>query len=101
MVDLYGTVLDLRLKLSQAQSDLMQVTEAIRYVVTQQADDVCWMDAYVKLGKFVGVDVTLESLKLLPKAVMMKNCDHFVDCLQLGVPYKAPEIEHEVERYSS
>ncbi len=67
---------------------IAELEDAIRWVVTQQADDVCWMDAYVKLGKLVGVEITLEQLALLPKEIMLKNCDRFIDHLQTGVAYK-------------
>lgn len=40
-----------------------ELEEAIRWVVTQQADDLCWMDAYVRLGKLVGVEITLVFMK--------------------------------------
>ncbi len=49
----------------------------IKEVVTTKADDLCWMDVYTKLGAFVGIAVTQESLGTLPKSVMMTNCDKF------------------------
>lgn len=65
--------------------------DAIRKVVTQQADDVCWADAYIELGKLVGLEVTWESLKLLPEHKFRKNCDYFATCLYNNLPYSAPE----------
>lgn len=78
-----------------------ELENAIRSVVTQKADDVCWMDAYTMLGKLVGIEVTPESLALLPTAKMLDNCGRFIDSLKRGCPYEkdaATERIKELER---
>ncbi len=80
------------------EDQIAAMKDAIRWVVTQQADDLCWMDAYVRLGKFVGVEITLEQLKMLPKGKMLTNCDHYITCLQNGIDYKAEGLAEENER---
>lgn len=77
---------------------VVELEEAIRWVVTQQADDLCWMDAYVRLGKLVGVEITLEQLAMLPKAKMLDNCERFICHLQTGVGYKPEGLAEENER---
>ena len=71
-------------------ADIRRIREleaAITKVVTQSADDVCWMDAYVMLGDLVGIKVTPESLAMLPTAKMLGNCGKFIDSLKGGAAY--------------
>ena len=70
--------------------EIKEFRKEITYVVTQKADDVCWLDAYVKLGKLVGIEITVESLALLPKGVFLDNCEHYIDCLKKGEKYITP-----------
>lgn len=67
---------------------------AIRDVVTQQGDNLCWLDAYQHLAGFVGVkfDPTL----LAPEE-MLRNCRVFVYSLHSGCPYRTGEF---VGRYA-
>lgn len=93
-----GDVRGMATELAQLRAKVAELEEAIRWVVTQQADDLCWMDAYVRLGKFVGVEITLDQLAMLPKGKMMANCDHFITCLQKGIGYKPEGLAEENER---
>lgn len=70
----------------KAYRDLL---EAVRYVVTQQEDDVCWLDAYIKLAGLVGVVL---DPKLLPREKFLNNCSRFYDSLACGYPYKTGEV---------
>jgi hypothetical protein len=76
-------------RLEVACERIEELEEAIRYVVTQKFDDVCWLDAYVKLGKLVGIDY---DPLLLPKAQFLHQCDHFYDCLASGETYRTDEL---------
>lgn len=62
-----------------------ELEDAIREVVTQQGDDLCWMDIYTRLGKLVGVVV---DPTLLPDEEMLANCKRFISSLRSGCPYK-------------
>lgn len=73
------------------QERIDELENAIRKVVTQEADNICFADVYIELGKLVGIEVTFESLKLLPEHKFRKNCDHFTTCLYNNLPYVAPE----------
>lgn len=53
---------------------------------------------YVRLGKLVGVEITLEQLAMLPKAKMLSNCERFICHLQTGVGYKPEGLAEENER---
>jgi hypothetical protein len=66
-----------------------ELEDAIRWVVTQQADDLCWMDAYTKLAALVGVKF---DPKMLPKEVMLRRCDRYIDSLLEGCPYATDEF---------
>jgi hypothetical protein len=61
-----------------------ELESAIRWVVTQQADDLCWMDVYQTLGAMVGVpfDPTM-----LPPPVFLENCRRYESSLRSGLPY--------------
>ena len=75
-----------------------ELEEAIRWVVTQKEDDVCWMDAYVRLGKLVGIEITLEQLAMLPEGLMLANCTRFVRHLHTGCGYKPVGLAEDNER---
>lgn len=56
-------------------------------VVSQKADDVCWLDSYKELASLVGVKFDPE---LLPRERFLSNCSYFYDCLAKGQPYSTP-----------
>src|SRR4051812_36026517 len=70
-----------------------ELENAIRYVVTQTADDICWMDAYSKLGEQVGIkfDPTL-----IDPAIMRKNCDRYIDSIYSGCVYSTDRITKDI-----
>lgn len=53
-----------------------ELESAIRDVLDQKFDDICWMDVYTKLGKLVGKP--FEPHALDPER-MLRNCELFVD----------------------
>lgn len=92
-----GDVRGMATELAQLRAKVAELEEAIRWVVTQQADDLCWMDVYVRLGKLVGIEITLEQLAMLPKAKMLDNCERFICHLQTGVNYSPEGLAQENE----
>lgn len=74
-----------------------ELEEAIKWVVTQKADDLCWMDAYVRLGKLVGIEITLEQLSFLPEQKMLDNCKHYIRHLHTGCGYKPTGLAEDNE----
>jgi hypothetical protein len=62
-----------------------QLETAIKKVVTQNGDDICWMDVYKDLGSLVGIEFNPE---MLPRDEMLSNCAKFVDSLLTGTEYK-------------
>lgn len=79
-----------KLETDSISAELSNIKLAIKEVVSQKADDVCWMDVYVQLGKLVGITIRAESLALLPKATFLHNCEHYIDCLKKGETYVTP-----------
>jgi hypothetical protein len=75
--------------LRNAQERIAELEDAIRYVVRQKFDDVCWLDVYVKLGKLVGIEY---DPLLLPREQFVRQCGHFYDCLASGESYKTDEL---------
>lgn len=73
--------------MTDLEKRLKLLEDAIKEVVSQRADKVCWMDTYVMLGNFVGIEVTPESLALLPTEIFLGNCQHFDSSLKTGCPY--------------
>jgi hypothetical protein len=78
-----------RTDLESAYIELQRLKAAVKEVVTQQADDLCWMDVYVKLGALVGVPF---DPKALPRATMLGNCERYVDSLLAGSPYAQDKL---------
>jgi hypothetical protein len=66
------------------QFRVSDLEHAIKEVVTQQGDNLCWMDAYQKLARLVGVDF---DPTLLDEGEMLANCKRFVRSLKAGCPY--------------
>jgi hypothetical protein len=62
---------------------------AIRWVVTQQAGDLCWMDVYTKLAGLVGIPF---DPMMSPRDVMLANCERYVDSLLGGCPYATDRL---------
>jgi hypothetical protein len=58
-------------------------------VLTQQGDDHCWRDVYTEMAGLVGMEFLPV---VLDKPTMIRNCDHFVDCLLSGDHYVAPSV---------
>lgn len=51
---------------------------AIRKLCSQRLDDLCWQDLYelAEAGR-----CPMPDLKLLPREIMLRNCEKYVDCL--------------------
>jgi hypothetical protein len=75
--------------LNEACERITELEDAIRYVVTQKFDDVCWLDVYVRLAKLVGLDY---NPLLLPREQFLHQCGHYYDCLAAGKVYESDEI---------
>lgn len=69
-------VLLLLLSKSYQREDRMH--RAIEVVCMQKLDDLCWMDFY---DLAAAADVHMPDLTLLPREVMLRNCERYVDCL--------------------
>jgi hypothetical protein len=74
-----------------------ELEDAIRRVVTQQADDLCWMDVYNYLAALVGVRF---DPAMLPADQMLANCDRYVNSLKTGCPYATDNTTKMVRDYT-
>lgn len=64
-------------------AEVIRLRDAVRKHRDQRLDDRCWMDDY-ELYEVLpeGIDPHYVDLRLLPKDVMMRNCERFIDCRQ-------------------
>jgi hypothetical protein len=73
-----------------------------RYILSQQEDDLCWIDFYrVAASLLPEGEAKLANLKTMPpKAVMMHNCDRFTSELLALTPekYKTDSPEAIIEK---
>lgn len=63
------------------RNEIERLREAIRKHRDQRLDDKCWFDDF-ELYEVLpeGIDPSYVDLRLLPKEIMLRNCEHFVDC---------------------
>lgn len=81
----------------EALAEVERLRAAIRKHRDQRLDDRCWMDDY-ELYEVLpeGIDPSYVDLRLLPKDVMMRNCERFVDCRRTELlPEEAIKKYHE------
>jgi len=76
------TYCELRTELDAANRRVAELESAIKKVVTQEGDDICWRDIYTDLAKLVGIE-------FCPKLIaepeqMLANCCEFVRSLRGG-----------------
>jgi hypothetical protein len=74
-----------------ATEEAEALREAIRQIVTQRGDNICWRDVYTDLAKLVGVDFCPQLIADPEK--MLVNCRAFVQSLQSG-PYVPVYVEN-------
>ncbi len=74
-------------KIEEALNQSQKLEVAVKKVLAQKLDDVCWRDVYTELAAMVGVEWKPE---LLPKFVFLGNCSKFHDSLATGTPYATP-----------
>lgn len=64
---------------------LMRLDAAVRRMVTQRGDDICWRDLYTELAGLVGLPFVPELM--YSRNQMLANCERFVVSLYDGGPY--------------
>lgn len=75
---------EMKAEIKRLQQRVKHLEDLIRWVVTQEDDNIYWRDVYTKLAAEIGLDFTP---KLLAKKEWMKaNCDRFIDSIYSG-PY--------------
>jgi hypothetical protein len=67
-----------------------ELEDAIRRVVTQEFDDLCWLDVYRDLSALVGVEF---DLKRLSTEEFLGNCARYERSLRTGEPYRVSAVE--------
>jgi hypothetical protein len=75
---------------------ILELEAAIKKVITQTGDDLCWMDIYKELASLVGIEFEPE---MLPREQMLANCTRFVDSLLTGTAYTPAKICGETTGY--
>lgn len=75
---------------------LRQLETMVQAILSQSNDDHCHLDwgvLYPKMAELVGMPDWKPTV--LPKDAMLRNCEHFADCLSRKQPYVAPVITAE------
>jgi len=76
--------------------DHKALEEACRYALSQQADNICWMDLYTKIAKILGVEW---KPTLLPPEQLRANCDRFISSIYSGCPYDQGDVSRVVQEH--
>jgi hypothetical protein len=69
----------------QLANHVDRMTDIVRGIVTQEYDDVCWLDVYRQLAVWAGEPF---EPRVIPRGKMLANCERFVDSLLSGCPYE-------------
>lgn len=69
----------------ELKAEVRRLRAAIRSVVTQRCDHLCWRDVYTDLSKLVGIEFEPEMIDDSEK--MLVNCRQFIESLKTGGPY--------------
>ena len=78
------------LPLPDPLAELAAIKEDITYVVTQEFDDVCWLDGYTRLAKYVGI--AFDPKVMDEQSFVDHNCRAFHRSLVTGCKYVAPAV---------
>jgi hypothetical protein len=73
--------------------ELDHIKSAIRQIVTEPADNLCWLDVYQKLAAMVGIE--FDPVRL-PREQMKAQCGRFIDSIYDGKPYTTDEATAEI-----
>jgi hypothetical protein len=76
-----------------ARARVQELETAIKDVVTQDLDNICWMDVYTKLAKLIGIE--FNPFKL-PKDIFDANCARFSLAMYTDKPYSQDELTRHV-----
>ncbi len=80
-------------KVNKLSARVLELETTIKSVLSQEFDDICWMDVYKMLGELVGVKF---EPKLLSDEVMLTNCKRFIASMRTGQSY-TPLVENKNE----
>jgi hypothetical protein len=69
---------------------LILLRDAVKRILAQNVDQVCWRDTYTELADLVSVDW---KPTLLPREAFIPNCERFCDSLLSGEHYVAKFTE--------
>ena len=65
----------------QMKAEILRLRSGVRKHRDQRLDDRCWMDD-IELYEVLpeGIEPSYVDLRLLPKDVMLRNCEHYIEC---------------------
>lgn len=76
---------------------LLRLDAAVRRVLAQRGDEVCWRDVYTELAGLVGVDPTPHLM--VGRDRFLENCQAFASSMYgSGLPYHPVYVERKEQR---
>lgn len=76
---------------------LLLLEAAVKQTVTEEGDDICWLDVYVTQASLVGIGF---DPALIPKKQLQRQCDQFIDSIYTGCPYGADKLTVQVREHA-
>lgn len=77
-------------------TDYKALEDACRYALSQQADNICWMDLYTRIASVLGVEW---SPTLLPPEQLRANCNKFIESIYSGCVYDQGAVSRTIQEH--
>ena len=76
-------------------SRVKELEDAIKEVVTQVADDLCWLDVYTNLSSLVGLPF---EVAMIPTNQFIANCKRYENSIRTGCKYDSDESSEVIKQ---
>lgn len=80
-----------KMSIDELKTEVSKLRDAIKGVVTERADRLCWRDVYTELGKLVDIEFSPELIA--EPEQFLSNCKQFDKSLREGGSYLPVYVE--------